>query len=79
MKSIVLAITLMWLGNGCVVTHISETPLQVWRVALLYPFEVGDITVTTPSNTVFKLSAYKTDGGSAAVEAAVKGAVEGLK
>lgn len=85
MKKLMMAAAVAAMCAGCVGTLVrkGETgDFRACRLAILYPFELGSVRVTTTNGT-YELLGYRTSGGSsnvAEIAAAVtKAAIEGLK
>ena len=81
-----MGIMFAWcITSGCVWTKVSKEGDDVYgvRVAVLYPFALDTLRITTSNGTVYELNKYSTSGGGSnlavIVEHAVKGAVEGAK
>ena len=81
-----IGIMFAWcITSGCVWTKVSKDGEKVVgvRMAVMYPFALDSLRISTPSGTVYELNKYSTSGGGSnlavIVEHAVKGAVEGAK
>lgn len=82
----VLTIALALGATGCVATMAGFSPataeqkaptLKVYRFALLYPFEIADMSIAPDG--VFKLGSYKSDGGEKAFASAFASGVDAGK
>lgn len=64
--AVALACLLTLWGAGCCATRIDTPEASGWRVAFLYPFEMGQAKLQTKNGSA-EIGTYKTDGGSAGV------------
>ena len=78
MKTLILVCTLLLLG-GCVRTTVKaiDGNISVNRTAVLYPFKVEGLEYD-PTNKIFSIRSYDTDGGSELAEGIAKGVAEGV-
>ena len=61
--AVALACLLTLWGAGCCATRIDTPEASGWRVALLYPFEMGNATIKTANGSA-EVGSYKTTGGA---------------
>ncbi len=62
---------------GCAYVSVSRGEVSVRRLALLYPAEAGQVTVSSSaSNEVWQITGYRSDGGASAAAAVTSAAVQ---